>query len=95
MTHETPNLVEREVWVENRLGIHARPASQILHLAQQFQAEIVLEKDGCAANAREILALLALDCPQGTRLVVRAKGADARDAAHAMVKLFARKFGET
>lgn len=93
--HETTNLVEREVWVENRLGIHARPASQILNLALQFQADIVLEKDGCAANAKELLAVLALDCPQGTRLLVRAAGADARDAAHAMVKLFARKFGES
>lgn len=95
MIKETPHLVERELWVENRLGIHARPASQILNLAMQFKSEIILEKDGCAANAREILALLALDCPQGTRLVVRAKGVDARDAAQAMVQLFARKFGET
>ncbi len=93
--HETPQVVEREIWVENRLGIHARPASQIWHLARQFQADIVLEKDGCAANARELLAILALDCPQGTRLVIRAQGADAREAAHAMVQLFARKFGET
>jgi phosphocarrier protein len=92
---DTPNVVEREVWVENRLGIHARPASQILHLALQFQAEIFLEKDGCSASARELLALLSLDCPQGTRLVVRAEGTDARDAAQAMVQLFARKFGET
>ncbi|MCL6621611.1 MAG: HPr family phosphocarrier protein [Syntrophobacterales bacterium] len=92
---EKSHLVEREVWVENRLGIHARPATQILNLARQFEAEILLEKEGLVANARELLAVLALDCPQGTRLVVRAQGADARDAAHAMVQLFARKFGET
>jgi len=89
------HLVEREVWVENRLGLHARPAAQILNLARQFQAEILLEKDGLTANARELLAVLALDCPQGTRLVIRARGADARDAAHALAQLFARKFGET
>ena len=87
--------VEREVWVENRLGIHARPAAQIMNLARQFDAEILLEKDGCATDARELLGILALDCPHGTRLVLRASGPEAREAAKALAQLFARKFGET
>ncbi len=88
-------LVERELWVENRLGLHARPVSKITALAQSFDAEITLEKDGEEADARELLAILALDCPQGTRLVLRARGPQAREAAMAIASLFARKFGET
>jgi phosphocarrier protein HPr len=88
-------VVERELWVENRLGIHARPAMKITNLALQFEAELVLEKDSIQVNARDLLAILTLDCPQGTRLVLRATGSDASEAALAVSQLFARKFGES
>jgi len=87
-------VVEREIWVENRLGLHARPAAKISAMAQQFEATITLEKDSYQADARDLLALLALDCPQGTRLVLRAKGPQAREAASVIASLFARKFSE-
>lgn len=93
-TLESPE-VEWEIWVENRLGIHARPAAQIMALASQFNATIILEKDGFQANTQELLALLALDSPQGTRLVIKASGPEAWEAAQSLAGLFARKFGET
>lgn len=89
-----PLVAERELWVENRLGLHARPAMKIMQLAQQFQSEVVLEKDGVQASARNLLAILTLDCPQGSRLVVRAVGPDAAEATLALSRLFAQKFGE-
>ncbi len=88
------SIVERELWVENRLGLHARPVAKITALAQSFDAEITLEKDGLVADARDLLAILALDCPQGTRLVLRASGPQAREAVIAIASLFARKFEE-
>jgi phosphotransferase system HPr (HPr) family protein len=88
-------VVEREIWVENRLGLHARPAAKLTATAQQFDATITLEKDSFQADARDLLALLALDCPQGTRLVLRAKGPQAKEAVAVIAALFARKFGET
>ena len=57
--------------------------------------EVTLEKDGEVADARDLLAILALDCPQGTRLVLKATGPQAREAAMTIAALFARKFGET
>jgi len=87
-------VAERELWVENRLGLHARPAMKIMKLAQQFQSQVYLEKDGVQASARDLLALLTLDCPQGSRLVVRAVGPDAAEAALAISRLFIQKFGE-
>jgi len=90
---ETP-VVERELWLENRLGLHARPAMKITNLAKQFECQLVLEKDGQQADARDLLAILTLDCPQGTRLVLRATGADAPEAALAVGRLFARNFSE-
>lgn len=90
---KTP-VVEKELWVENRFGLHARPAAQVAQMAQKFDVEIILEKDGSWANARDLLSLLALDCPQGTRLVLRATGPQAHEAAAALFSLFASKFGE-
>ena len=90
-----PAVVERELWVENRLGLHARPVAKITALAQSFDAEVTLEKDGELADARDLLAILAMDCPQGTRLVLKAIGPQAREAAMTIASLFARKFGET
>jgi phosphocarrier protein HPr len=96
ISHRKPKIpvVEKEIWVENRLGLHARPAAQLAQLAQKFDGDIILEKDGARANARDLLALLALDCPQGTRLVLRAVGPQAQEAAVALYSLFASKFGE-
>jgi len=87
--------VEKELWVENRLGIHARPAAKIATAARQFEADLSLEKDGQVVDARDLLSILALDCPQGTRLVLRARGPQAREAAILITSLFARKFEET
>ncbi len=86
--------VEKELWVENRLGIHARPAMKIATTARQYDAEINLEKDGAQADARDLLAILTLDCPQGTRLVLKARGPEAREAVQALSRLFASKFEE-
>jgi len=86
--------IEKEIWVENRLGLHARPAAKIATAAQQFDADITLEKDGVEVNARDLLDVLALDSPQGTRLVLRARGHQAREAATFIAALFARKFEE-
>jgi phosphocarrier protein HPr len=96
ISHRKPKIpvVEKELWVENRLGLHARPAAQVAQMAQKFEGDIILEKDGARANARDLLALLALDCPQGTRLVLRANGPQAQEAAAAIFSLFASKFGE-
>jgi phosphocarrier protein HPr len=88
-------VVEKELWVENRLGLHARPAMKITSLALQFKADLTLEKDTLQVNARDLLAILTLDCPQGTRLVLKACGPDATEAALALGQLFARKFGES
>jgi phosphotransferase system HPr (HPr) family protein len=87
--------IEKELWVENRLGLHARPVAKIATAAQQFDADVTLEKDGLVVNARDLLDVLALDCPQGTRLVLRARGPQAREAATSITSLFARKFEET
>ncbi|MBU0575649.1 MAG: HPr family phosphocarrier protein [Proteobacteria bacterium] len=80
--------------IENRLGIHARVAAKLVETANRFQADIFLEKDGVEVNGRSILGILTLFCPRGSRLTIRAEGADAEEAMEAFARLIAEKFGE-
>ena len=80
--------------ITNRLGIHARVAAKLVETASRFQSEIFLEKDGVEVNGRSILGILTLFCPRGSRLTIRAEGADAGEAMEALARLIAEKFGE-
>jgi phosphocarrier protein len=80
--------------IENRLGIHARVAAKLVETANRFQAKIFLEKDGVEVNGRSILGILTLFCPRGSRLTIRAEGADAEEAMEAFARLITEKFGE-
>jgi phosphocarrier protein HPr len=85
---------ERKLPVLNRLGLHARAAAKIAALASTFQAKISLEKDGAKADARSILDILGLGCPQGTEVRLRAEGPEADQAVAAIADLFFGYFGE-
>jgi len=85
---------EREFDIQNRLGLHARAAAQLVRLANQFSSEIRLVKDGIEVNGKSIMGVLMLAAPKDTRIVVRASGPDAEEALAAIGALIARKFGE-
>lgn len=86
--------LEAKLPVLNRLGLHARAAAKIAALASTFQADIFLEKDGSQADARSILDILGLGCPQGTEIKLRAAGPEAVQAMAAISDLFFGRFGE-
>ena len=94
MTMEPLNECARTLAIANRLGLHARAAAQLVQLAQTFQCEIFLEKNGESADAKSVLSLLTLECPIGTNVVVRAVGDDSRPAVQAVAELITNKFGE-
>jgi phosphocarrier protein HPr len=89
-------MVERSVVVVNRLGLHARAASQVVRLASGFQSSLRLEReDGSAlADAKSILSVLMLAAARGTRLRAVAEGADEAEALESLCELFAKGFGE-
>lgn len=78
---------EGEFTVGHKLGLHARPAGRFVALASRFQAEIEVMRSGDPAesvNGRSVLSLLSLAAAFGTRLRVRALGADAQSAVAAL-----------
>lgn len=86
---------ELDVTVANRLGLHARPAAALVRRANAFKSNVLLVKDGEEVNCKSVLSLMMLAAGEGTRLRILAEGAeDAEDAAQAIARLFAERFGE-
>lgn len=85
---------ERSITVTNELGLHARPASQLAHVASRFEATVEISNGETTANAKSILGVLTLAAPKGTTLELRASGSDAEDALEAICDLFQRQFDE-
>ncbi len=86
--------VERIVQIVNRAGMHARPAAEFVKLAGRLAADVRLEKDGLEVNGKSIMGVLMLAAEQGSRLRLRATGADAEDAVSALSDLVGRGFEE-
>ena len=85
---------ERSVRIVNRLGLHARPASEFVKLAGRFLCEIKVEKDGLEVNGKSIMGVLMLAAEHGSELTLRADGSDAEAALGALVELVQRGFDE-
>ena len=88
-------MMEREAQIVNSLGLHARPAAQIVRLASTFASDIQIAKDGTAVNAKSIMGVMLLVAECGSSVVITAKGADAEEAVAALAALVARGFGES
>ena len=79
----------------NRLGLHARAAAKLVHLAGGFKSSVVLvDGSGEEIDAKSILGILLLAAGQGTALTLRCTGVDELEASGAIVALFADRFGE-
>ena len=83
-----------KVTVVNRLGLHARPATAVADLAQQFACAIGLRRDDEEIDGKSIMQIMLLAATQGMELEVIARGEDADAACQALSDLFARGFDE-
>jgi phosphocarrier protein HPr len=88
-------VIERSVVVPNPLGLHARPAAQLVRLASTFQSQIELIKDDLSVNAKSIMGVMMLAAECGSTLSIRAAGDDAEQALQALAELVQGGFGET
>ena len=84
----------RSADIVNKLGLHARAAAKLTHLASGFQSEIWISRAGRRVNAKSIMGVMMLAAGQGSTVLLEAEGADAEQALSALTKLIADKFGE-
>jgi phosphocarrier protein HPr len=87
-------MVELEVTVVNRAGIHTRPAASLVKLASKYQSDIYLNRDGFAVNAKSIIGVMTLAAEQGSTIILSIDGEDEEQAAKDIAALFASGFGE-
>ena len=87
-------MIQREVSIRNRAGLHTRPAASLVKLAAKFKAEFFIEKDGMEINGKSIIGVMTLAAEQGSKMLVRFSGEDEVEACNAIVDLFARGFDE-
>jgi phosphocarrier protein HPr len=90
-----PGAVRRNVVICNRRGLHARAAARFVKLAFEFDAEVMVAKNGSSVSGRSIMGLMMLAAGPGTELLLSATGVDAARAVDALATLVNDGFDET
>jgi len=88
-------MIEAQVLIKNKLGLHARAAVKFVNLANQFSAHVKIVRDGAEIDGKSILGILTLAATQGTTLRLKISGRDARAALKALQALIDNRFGES
>jgi phosphotransferase system HPr (HPr) family protein len=86
-------VVERVVRIRNRRGLHARPATRLVELANRFRSDISIDGDEGPIDAKSVLNVLTLAATEGTDLRFVAEGDDAEEALEAIAALAEERFG--
>ena len=87
--------IERPVTIQNRHGLHARPAAEVVKAASRFQSDITLVRDDMEVNGKSIMGVMMLAAECGATVTLRASGPDAEQAVAALERLVNEKFGES
>ena len=87
-------MFEKEVIVQNQVGLHARPATLFIQKANEFKSNIWVEKDERKVSAKSLLGVLSLGITKDTSIKIVADGSDAEAAVNALVNLVSSDFAE-
>ena len=87
-------MLERELKVANRLGLHARAAARLVQVLSAFKSQVTLLGRGREVNAKSIMGVLLLAAAPGATLVMRAEGEDEAEALAAAAEVVERRFDE-
>ncbi len=87
-------MIECELTVQNRLGLHARPASMFVQTTNKYKSKVKVVKDHMEVDGKSIMGLLMLAAPLGTTLKIVLDGEDETKLAEHLKKLFDSRFGE-
>ena len=87
-------MMKKDLRIENKLGLHARAAAQIVKAASGFNSRVLLSKDGIEVDGKSIMGIMMMAAARGSTILVSAEGDDEDRALAGMEKLFKEKFGE-
>jgi phosphocarrier protein HPr len=89
------NALEKVLVVQNKMGIHARPAAMIVRLTSKFKGEVFFEKDDEQVNGKSIMGLMMLAAGRGSKIRALVQGPDAEQLIKDLEALFERRFDES
>jgi phosphocarrier protein HPr len=87
-------MLQREVEIINRLGLHARASARLTQVAARYKANVWLGRNGRRVNAKSIMGVMMLAAAKGSTVVVETDGPDEEQAMEAITKLIATRFDE-
>lgn len=87
-------MLQLEVEIVNRLGLHARASARLTQIAGQFKSEVWVSRNGRRVNAKSIMGVMMLAAARGSRVVIETDGPDEAEAMRALETLIAERFGE-
>lgn len=86
--------VHRHVVIQNKFGLHARPAAEFVKKAHQFACDVWVRKDELEVNGKSIMGMMMLAAEHGSEIVIRTAGTDAEEALDVLTALVSGRFGE-
>ena len=88
-------MIEKTLEIKNKLGLHARAAAKLVHVAARFKSDIKIQKGDEEVDGKSILGILLLAAGKGSIITVRAEGEDEAAAVQAIEQLVDAKFDES
>ena len=87
-------MLQREVEIVNKLGLHARASAKLTQIAAKYQSDVWLSRNGRRVNAKSIMGVMMLAAGKGSTIIIEAEGIDEAEAMTALEQLVAARFGE-
>ncbi|WP_136413663.1 MULTISPECIES: HPr family phosphocarrier protein [Oxalobacteraceae] len=87
-------MIQQEIEITNKLGLHARASAKLTQLAAKFQSEVWLTRNARRVNAKSIMGVMMLAAGKGATVTLETEGADEKACFDAIVELIQNKFGE-
>lgn len=87
-------MINKNVEIINKLGLHARASTKLTQTASQFASEVWISRNGRRVNAKSIMGVMMLAAAKGSFITLEANGADEQAAIDALSALIADYFGE-
>lgn len=87
-------MTEAVLVINNKMGLHARPASKFVKTASTYTSKVTVSANGKSADAKSILMVMSMSITKGTEIKISAEGSDEKECILALTELVKSNFGE-
>lgn len=87
-------MIQQKITVQNKVGLHARPAAVLVSKAKEFDCEVTIENKGNSCTLKGVIGLMKLQCAMGDELTITCCGKEEKACMESLTQLIQSKFGE-